>query len=61
MANCHEMKMGEVYTCKECGLELKVIKECRDAGKPATECNCHPEGGPCTFSCCGYEMIRKTD
>ncbi len=28
MASCHEMKMGQVYVCEGCGLELQVVKEC---------------------------------
>jgi predicted SprT family Zn-dependent metalloprotease len=32
MTNCHEMKKGEVYVCSECGLELQVVKECKDSG-----------------------------
>jgi len=38
MANCHEMKRGEIWACEECGLELQVVKECKDVGKPAEEC-----------------------
>ena len=26
MAICHEMKPGESYVCKVCGLELKVMR-----------------------------------
>ncbi len=60
MTNCHEMKLGEVYVCKDCGLELQVVKECRDQGKPAAECACHDDGGdPCTFSCCGKPLEKK--
>ena len=40
--NCHEMKMGEVYACEDCGLELKVVKECRSCGTPAEDCKCPP-------------------
>ncbi len=41
MTNCHEMKMGETYHCADCGLELQVVNECRDVGKPADQCGCH--------------------
>jgi hypothetical protein len=59
--NCHEMKMGQIYVCGECGLELEVVKECRDVGTPAEDCGCH-EGGdaePCVFSCCGHTLRLK--
>ncbi len=59
MPNCHEMKKGEIYVCKDCGLELQVVKECRDAGTPAEECACHKDAGPCTFSCCGDDLSKK--
>jgi hypothetical protein len=55
MAHCHEMKQGEVYTCKECGLELEVVKECKEAELPSEECRCEP----CSFVCCGQELVKK--
>lgn len=30
MPSCHEMKLGQVYVCEECRLEIKVIKECQE-------------------------------
>jgi len=59
MASCHDMKKGEVYTCAECGIELQVIKECRDAGKPAEDCGCHDDEEPCGFTCCGEPLVLK--
>ena len=59
MANCHEMKAGEVYVCRECGIELQVVKECKDVGTPAEQCGCHATADPCTFSCCGKELVKK--
>lgn len=59
MANCHEMKNGEIYVCKDCGLELKVVKECRDAGKPAEACECHHDGTSCVLTCCGESLVKK--
>lgn len=29
MTGGHEMKKGETYVYRECGLELTVVKECR--------------------------------
>ncbi len=59
MPSCHDMKKGEIYVCKDCGLELQVVKECKDAGTPAEECACHTDSGPCSFSCCGAELAKK--
>ena len=34
MANCAEMKKGDLFTCKICGLVLQVVKTCScTAGK----------------------------
>jgi hypothetical protein len=55
MASCHEMKKGEVYVCEDCGIELQVIKDCKDSGKDA----CGIGSEPCGFSCCGKELVRK--
>lgn len=59
MANCHEMKEGEIYICKDCGLELMVVKECQECGEPEDTCGCHSEHEACSFSCCGKEMVKK--
>ncbi len=56
MANCHEMKVGEVYTCEKCGISLKVIRECEDCHKPHDECECEP----CTFTCCGEPLKKQS-
>lgn len=55
MASCHEMKKGEVYLCEECGIELQVVAECKDAGNAS----CGTGGESCTFSCCGKELVKK--
>jgi hypothetical protein len=52
MANCSEMKEGDVYVCNSCGLELQVSKSC----------SCSPgEAGACSvpLQCCGKEMVKK--
>jgi hypothetical protein len=59
MANCHEMRKGETYVCRGCGLELQVTGECRDVGKPAEECGCHEQGAECIMTCCGNELVKK--
>ena len=55
MPSCHEMRNGMILRCPDCGLELKVVKECSEcSGEEGTCC----EGG-CTFECCGgpLEMV----
>ena len=55
MTNCHNMKKGDIYSCEGCGLELQVVKECTDVGKPADDCSC----SPCTIVCCDKELQLK--
>lgn len=55
MPACRDMKKGDVFACKDCGLELQVVKECVDCGKPSSSCEC----GPCTFVCCNEELQLK--
>jgi hypothetical protein len=55
MLKCGDMKVGQVLTCGECGLELQVVKECDScSGEDAT---CSEE--TCTFECCGRELLVK--
>lgn len=54
------MRKGDIYVCEDCGLELQVVNECKDAGTPAEECGCHPKADPCTFSCCGKDLVKKS-
>lgn len=52
MVHCHDMKLGQVYFCEECGLELKVAKSCTVDGN-------HPKGVSCTrciHVCCDKDM-----
>ena len=55
MPHCHEMKMGSIYKCGDCGLELKVVKECSECGTSADEC-CHET---CVFTCCDKPLALK--
>jgi hypothetical protein len=54
MPSCHAMKLGQIYVCGECGLELQVVKECEECGEEG-ECGLEE----CTFECCGEEMKLK--
>lgn len=57
MISCSEMKVGEVYTCTECGIELEVKKSCN-----CNEEHCEPmhdHGTCCEFECCGKPMELK--
>jgi hypothetical protein len=59
MPGCHEMRKGEVYLCEDCGMELQVIKECKEVGTPQESCTCHPGDIPCTISCCDKPLTKK--
>jgi hypothetical protein len=58
MPNCTEMKVGEVYECPDCGLELQVVKSCSEDGGHSDTCSL--EGGGCVLRCCAEELVRKT-
>jgi hypothetical protein len=49
------MTIGETYICKDCGLEMQVIHECKDKGKSEDESGCPP----CNLSCCGHPLELK--
>lgn len=56
MVHCHDMKIGQIYVCRECGLELKVEKNCSADGK-------HPKGVSCVncmHVCCDKDMVLRT-
>jgi hypothetical protein len=60
MPSCNDMKKGEVYYCAQCGLELKVMKECKDADDEATTCACCGEDDICCdITCCGEPLTKK--
>ena len=59
MLHCHDMKKGDIYYCKDCGLELQVVKECHDAGTAVEECGCMDADATCKFTCCGSELKKK--
>lgn len=56
MSSCENMKVGEVYECKACGLEIEVKKACdcvNDKCEPVADDHC------CDFNCCGKPMELK--
>jgi hypothetical protein len=59
MTSCHDMKKGDIFYCQDCGLELKVVKECEDTEPSAGECGCCSSESDCTFMCCGEELMKK--
>ncbi len=58
MLSCHDVKKGDVLVCEECGLELKVVKECEEA-ETEEECCCDTDESDCGFVCCGMDMVKK--
>ena len=57
--HCNDMKLGEVYACTSCGLELKVVKTCDHEGHDKCCDACADGSSDCTFSCCGQVMGKK--
>lgn len=53
MANCCDMKEGDLFVCEVCGLALKVDKSCRCEPAAAEACNV-------PLSCCGKEMVKQS-
>ena len=54
MTACVEMKVGQVYACPDCGVELQVVKACGDD----EHASCGPE--QCKLICCDQEMQLKS-
>jgi hypothetical protein len=52
MANCGEMKNGDVFVCKTCGLELRVAKACKCGSGSGEVCTV-------PLQCCGRDMVKK--
>lgn len=47
MANCCDMKKGEIYTCEDCDIELQVIKQCDSSNEK------------CGIIMCGSSELKK--
>ena len=53
MANCAEMKKGDLFVCEVCGLELQVFKTCRCSAGVEVSCSV-------PLQCCGQDMVKKS-
>lgn len=52
MANCCDMKEGDLFHCDACGLELEVKKTCTCIVGSEDACSV-------PLMCCGKEMQKK--
>ncbi len=52
------MKTGDIYVCKDCGLQLQVIKQCKDYGVPPEESSCCDTPEECELTCCGKPLEK---
>lgn len=53
MVGCHDMKTGQLYHCRKCGLELRVVKICSEC---EDDCGCKNN---CDINCCGEPLLLK--
>jgi hypothetical protein len=49
--SCMNMKAGDTLVCSDCGMELKVTKECKECAEGTTCCT-----EPSVFQCCGKDL-----
>ena len=52
MAACSEMKVGDVYVCENCELEIQIVRSRADIEEAA--CACAE-----ALSCCGRPLTLK--
>ena len=52
MANCCDMKEGDLFVCEICGLELTVKKPCTCTPGAEDACNV-------PLQCCNKDMVKK--
>ncbi len=54
MSCCSELKKNEVWACADCGLEVKIVKECDCLTEAAKAC----KPSEC-LSCCDKPLTLK--
>jgi hypothetical protein len=61
MPTCHDLQLNQVYTCPDCGLEVTVTRECRDARQHDQHSDCCNPGSDkeCVLVCCGRPLQKK--
>jgi len=52
MANCAEMKEGDLFKCEICALELQVVRPCSCTAGEEISCTV-------PLQCCGQDMVKK--
>jgi hypothetical protein len=52
MADCSQMKEGDLFICEACGLELEVTKACACIAGEEVSCTV-------PLQCCGKDMVKK--
>ena len=52
MANCVDMKEGDLFVCENCKLELQVVKSCSCVAVGEVVCTV-------PLQCCGKDMVKK--
>jgi hypothetical protein len=52
------MRKGDVYMCRECGIQIKVLEECDKSKISSYECS---SSGGCSFTCCGEDLVKKQE
>jgi hypothetical protein len=52
MANCAEMKKGDVFVCNSCGLQLEVVNPCTCGTESGEACSV-------PLKCCNQDMTKK--
>jgi hypothetical protein len=65
MTSCDDFEVGQIWTCLDCGLEIKILKTCT-ACEDGDSCGCtdkthdheHEVHG-CEFTCCNQPLVLK--
>lgn len=52
MANCAEMKKGDIFVCNTCGLQLEVVNPCTCGTESEEACTV-------PLKCCNQDMTKK--